>query len=290
MVAAKLGRGEEALGILRRVVQLQPDSAAAHSNLGMALAGDGFDLPAALEQFSEAIRLDQESATAHYNKGRVLNELNRPEEARLELDTACRLQPDYVEALYLLAQIEKQLGNIQRSVELLAHLVTLEPSNSDAQLLLGRNLVALGMTEDASHHLHLAVGANPNNEDALYSLAQAFSRMGKPEAKLYMDRFQELKQRREIDDRVQHLGSYGLEAANAQDWPQAVKDFTEAIELCGACPSSVDLHRNLGLIYVLKGDLAEGRRELQTALRIKPDDADSRKALESLSSKETTPH
>jgi tetratricopeptide (TPR) repeat protein len=203
-----------------------------------------------------------------------LYELNRFEESRVELETACRLQPDYPEALYLLAQVEKKTGNVQRSVELLDHLVTLEPSNSDAQLLLGRNLVILGNLD----------------EDALYSLAQALSRVGRPEAKVFLERFQNLKQQREVSDRIQKLGSYGLEAAEAKDWPQAVADFKEAIELCGQCTSNVDLHRNLGLIYILKGDLEEGKRELETVLRIKPNDADARKALQSLSNKETTPH
>src|SRR5258708_4049459 len=143
MIAAKLGRGEEAIEILQKVVQVQPDSAFAHLNLGAALSADGFDLQGALNQFSEAIRLDSKYAAAHYSEGRVLYELDRFEESRVELDTACRLQPDYPEALYLLAQVEKKTGNVQRSVELLDHLVTLEPSNSDAQLLMGRNLVIL---------------------------------------------------------------------------------------------------------------------------------------------------
>jgi tetratricopeptide (TPR) repeat protein len=289
MLKAKLGRGEAAVEILRKIANLQPDSAAAHSNLGMALAEDGFDLPGALEQFSEAIRLEPQSAPLHYNKGRVLNDLNRAEEARTDLDAACRLWPDNPEALYLLAQVEKQLGNIQRSSEVLDHLVLLEPSNADAQLLLGRNLLSLGKTEEAIHHLQIAVGVNPNNQDALYSLAQALGRIGKPEAKLYMERFQDLKLQVETDDRVQKLGSYGLEAANARDWPQAVARFKEAIDLCGQCASSADLHRNLGLIYVLKGDIESGRNELETALGIKPNDMDARKALESLPPKKTAP-
>ena len=86
------------------------------------------------------------------------------------------------------------------------------------------------------------------------------------------------------------MGSYGLEAANARDWPQAVTDFKEAIELCGQCASSVDLHRNLGLIYILKGEVEEGKKELEVVLRIKPNDTDARKALQSLSGKETTPN
>jgi tetratricopeptide (TPR) repeat protein len=289
MIAAKLGRGEEAIEILQKVLQVQPDSAFAHLNLGAALAAEGFDLLGALKQFSEAIRLDSGSAAAHYSKGRVLYELDRFEESRVELDTACRLQPDYPEALYLLAQVEKKTGNVQRSVELLDHLVTLEPSNSDAQLLMGRNLLILGNMEEAIHHMQIAVGVSPNNEDALYSLAQALGRVGRPEAKVFLERFQNLKQQREVNDRIQKLGSYGLEAANARDWPQAVADFKEAIELCEQCTSSADLHLNLGLIYILKGDLEEGKRELETVLRIKPNNADARKALQSLSNKESTP-
>src|SRR5207245_3905177 len=124
-------RGEEAIEILQRVAQVHPDSAFAHLNLGAALSMDGFDLPGALNQFSEAIRLDSKSAASYYSKGRVLFELNRFEESRTELDRACVLQPDYPEALYVFAQVEKKLGNVQRSVELLDHLVTLEPSNAD---------------------------------------------------------------------------------------------------------------------------------------------------------------
>jgi tetratricopeptide (TPR) repeat protein len=290
MIAAKLGRGDEAIEILQKVLQARPNSAIAHLNLGTVLSTDGFDLPGALAQFSEAIRLEPNSAAAHFSKGQVLFELNRFEESRAELDTACRLQPDNAQALYLFAQVEKKLGNVQRSVELLDHLVTLEPSNSDAQLFLGRNLVILGNTEEAIHHLQIAVGVNPNNEDALYTLAQALGRAGKPEANVFLERFQTLKQQREVNDRIQKLGSYGLEAAEAKDWPQAIKDFEEALELCGLCASAEDLHRNLGLIYVLKGDVEEGRRELETALRIRPDDTDARRALQSLPKKNSAPN
>jgi len=290
MLEVKLGHGEQAIEILRKVARQQPEFADAHSNLGMALAADGFDLPGALEQLSEAIRLEPRSAALLYSKGRILHDLNRAEEARRDLAAACQLQPDYHEALYLLAQVEQQLGNIQRSADILDQLVTREPSNADAQLLLGRNLVLLGKTEEAIHHLQIAVGVSPNNPDALYALGQALNRAGKPEAKLYLDRFEALKQQREVDDRVHTLGSYGLEAANARDWPQAVAHFKEAIDLCGDCPSRADLHRNLGLIYILKGEIENGRNELETALRIKPNDTDARKALETLPVKKAAPY
>src|SRR5260370_2145069 len=290
MILGKIGRGDEAIEIFQKVAQIQPDSAIAHLNLGSALSADGFDLPGAEDQFSEAIGLDPSSAPAHFSKGRVLFDLNRFEESRAELDTACRLRPDYIGALYLQAQVEKKIGNVQSSVETLNHLVALEPSNSDAQLLLGRNLLLLGKTDEAIHHLQMSVGASPNNEDALYALAQALNRVGSPESKVFLERFQTLKQQREVNDRIQKLGSYGLEAAEAQDWPQAVKNFKEALELCGLCASGEDLHRNLGLIYVLKGEVEAGRGELETALKLKPDDADARRALQSLPEKNSAPN
>src|SRR5260370_5457271 len=61
MIATKLGRGDEAIEILQKVLQARPSSTIAHLNLGMALSTDGFDLPGALAQFSEAIRLDSKA-------------------------------------------------------------------------------------------------------------------------------------------------------------------------------------------------------------------------------------
>src|SRR5260370_35514189 len=106
MILGKIGRGDEAIEIFQKVAQIQPDSAIAHLNLGSALSADGFDLPGAVDQFSEAIRLDPSSFAAHFSKGRVLFDRNRFEQARAELDTVCWLGPDTIVALYLHAQVD----------------------------------------------------------------------------------------------------------------------------------------------------------------------------------------
>jgi tetratricopeptide (TPR) repeat protein len=283
MTEAKLGHGKEAVEIFRKVVLLQPTSADAHVNLGIALA-DRYDLQGALEQFSEALRLDPRSAAAHCNRGRALYDVGRHAEARVELETACALKPNYPEALYLLAQVESRLGDVQKSTELLERLVKLTPGNADAQSLLGQNLLRLGRTDEALEHLRLAVQADPENSQALYNLAHTLEKSGKPEAQEYLARFNALETQRRLTDRVQQLGNFGLEAANARNWTQAIDDLKEALQICGDCRFSADLHRNLGLVYCHKGDIEDGKRELEAALKLKPDDADARKALEILSS------
>lgn len=55
----------------------------------------------------------------------------------------------------------------------------------------------------------------------------------------------------------QQLGNSALEAANAQNWSQAVEQMTEASRLCGTCPQSAPPHRNL---VRSTGGLAGSRR------------------------------
>jgi tetratricopeptide (TPR) repeat protein len=285
MAEGKLGHRQQAVEIFQKVVRLQPNSSLARLNFGITLA-DRYDLEGALEQFSEAIRLDPQSPAAHYNKGRVLYDLNRREMAGAELETACKLRPDYPAALYLLSLIERQLGNVQRSTELAERLVQLTPNDADAQSLLGQDLLRLGKTDEAIEHLRRAVEANPQNSEGLYNLARTLAQAGKPEAKEYMNRFDQLEKQRQLTDRVQQLGNFGLEAANARNWPQAIEDLQEALQICSDCRFSADLHRDLGLIYCRKGDLQNGKRELEAALQLQPRDPDARQAMEVIASLE----
>jgi Flp pilus assembly protein TadD len=58
--------------------------------------------------------------------------------------------------------------------------------------------------------------------------------------------------------------------------------MNEAIQLCGNCPQSAHLHKNLGLFYGRAGNIDEARRELRTALELEPNDTDARNALVAL--------
>jgi tetratricopeptide (TPR) repeat protein len=105
------------------------------------------------------------------------------------------------------------------------------------------------------------------------------SRMHDPEAAQYQDRFDALQKSQQIADRVSELGNFALEAANAQNWPQALQQMNEAIELCGNCPQSAHLHKNLGLFYGRTGRIGEAKKHLRAALQLAPNDADAQNAL-----------
>jgi tetratricopeptide (TPR) repeat protein len=283
MLQAKAGHGTEAIKSFQHAVTLEPGSAEAHLNLGIALA-DQFDRPASLKEFSEAERLDPNLPAAHFNLGRFFFETGKYEDARRELETAFHLQPDSVGALYFLALTARQENDAERSTELLQRVVKLQPDNADAQYLLGQNLERAGNTAEAIQHWKAAVQADSNHSQALYNLAKALDKMHDPEASQYRDRFEALQQSQKITDRVSELGNFALEAANAQNWPQAIEQMKEAIQLCGTCVQSAHLHKNLGLFYARTGEIGEAEKEMQAALTLAPNDADTQNALARLES------
>lgn len=281
MLQAKTGRGVDAVTSFRKAVTLEPTSAQAHLNLGIALV-DQFDRPHGFKEFSEAARLNPKLASAHYNLGRFFFETGKYEDADNELKTAIRIQPDYAGALYFLALTAKQENEPERSTALLEKVVALQPDNADAQYLLGQSLEHSSDTPGAIQHWKAAVQADPNNSSALYNLARSLKRVNAPEAEQYQTRLDALQKRQQISDRVSELGNEALEAANAQNWPQAVEQMNEAIQLCGDCPQSAHLHKNLGLFYGRTGNVAKAKKELQTTLQLTPNDTDAQNALATL--------
>ena len=134
-----MGKMSEAIALLRKVVALRPDLAATHLDLALALA-DSYDLPGALAETNEAVRLAPQSGVVHFYRGRVLYDLGRTTEAQPEFETACRLVPQMPEPRYFLALIDKQEGKFPLAAGLLEETVQLEPRNVMAWYLLGQSL------------------------------------------------------------------------------------------------------------------------------------------------------
>ena len=277
MVKTRLGAGES-IEAFRKAVSMDPESGEARVNLGIALA-DQFQLDAALVEFSEAVRLTPNSAAARYNKGRILVDLKRYREAKPELQAALRLEPANVHALYLLARAENQLGELERSSEHLTRLVAQQPKHADALYLLGQNFQSLGKTEQSVAAWIQAAEANPNHSEALYNLSRTLMKTNPDQAKTYQRRFVALQKKSQNADRAESLANVAIRAAQSKDWPKALAQLREALELCGECRIRADLHKNLGLIYCHSGDLVNGERQLRTALTMKPHDADIQQAL-----------
>jgi len=277
-VKVRLGKNEEGIALLREVVTLAPQSAAAHLDLAIALA-DSYNLPAALAETTLATKLAPNSAATHFNRGRVLFDLGKVSEAQPEFQTASRLAPDLAEPYYYLALIEEQNGDFAKAVNYLQTTVKLQPHNAPAWYLLGQNLEREGHTKEAIPAWREAIAIDPSYSQALWKLARALRLINPSEAERMMARYESVQKDRRILDRAATLGNDAVASMRAHELPEALRELKEAIRICGNCAIQANLHKNLGLLYCQIGDIDKGKQELLTARRTQPSDPDIARAL-----------
>jgi tetratricopeptide (TPR) repeat protein len=278
MVLTRMTRAEEGISYFQKVIELDPKSSGAHLNLGIAYA-DEFNLEGALAEFSEAVKLDPNSALAHYNKGRVLLDLRRDQDAKPALETAVRLNPQYAEPWYLLGLIEKSAGHPSEAVQALRKSAELDSRNPDTLFVLGQELLHTGDRAGAIAQWRKVIEINPEHGKALYNLSRQLAQSDPDESKRLQSRFDILQAQKQIIDRAQTLGNFALASAAAHDWPEAISQLKEGIQVCGGCTALGQLHKDLGLIYLHSGDTKKGLQELFEAKKLTPADPDIDKAI-----------
>jgi tetratricopeptide (TPR) repeat protein len=217
----------------------------------------------------------------------VLLDLGRNTEAKPDLEVASVLAPQMPEPYYFLAVIEKQAGHYNRAVPLLETVVKLQPRNATAWNLLGQSLEYGSRTQAAIAAWRHAVAIEPDNSQALWSLARATKPVDPDEAGRLMAHYSEVQKNHHIVDEAGSLGNDALAAGAAHDWPEAIRKFQKAIAVCGDCAIKADLHKKLGLTNCQMGDLKNGEKELRLAQTLKPADPDIERVLERIAAVRT---
>lgn len=100
----------------RDAIAAAPDSALAHSKLGVALAHQG-QLDAAIAEFSRAVAIYPGYAPAYSNLGNAYREKGMTAEAVAAYERAVALDPDYWIAHQNLGALYKQMGRVGEAVE-----------------------------------------------------------------------------------------------------------------------------------------------------------------------------
>jgi tetratricopeptide (TPR) repeat protein len=210
----------------------------------------------------------------------VLLDLGRNEEAKPDLELASRIGPQMSEPYYFLAVIEKQAGHYNRAVALLENVVRLQPENATAWNLLGKCYESTAQIPKAAAAWRHALALEPDNTQALWALSRAVKQTDPDEAARLTARYSEVQKKHRIVDEAGTLGNDALAAAGAHEWPEAIRQFQRAIEVCGDCAIKADLHKKLGLTECQMGDIERGEMELRLAQTLKPGDTDIKRALE----------
>jgi len=113
------------------------------------------DLDGAVAAYARRVELTPNDAAAHTDLGDVYRAQDRLDEALAEYLIGSLVDPASVKALVAAAQIHGAAGRDEAAVKLLRRAVTLEPSHLEARYALSRGLLHLGLTNDARRELEV---------------------------------------------------------------------------------------------------------------------------------------
>jgi Flp pilus assembly protein TadD len=166
------------LGIWRDTVEKRPDNPRAHSTLGQLLQQSG-QLPEAIAQDKEALRLKPDYAQAHNNLGVALCEAGKIPEGVAHYQEALRLQPNFAEACYNLGATLQLAGRNAEAIHYFERALELNPEYMDARTNLGIALAVTGKVSEAAEQFGEVLRQNPDSAEAHVNLAMALTQMGR---------------------------------------------------------------------------------------------------------------
>lgn len=213
-LAASMARQEaydDAKGMAERALELAPDSAVAHSTLGLAAFAGG-DMEAAETSFSRAVELDPETARAHAGlaeiyfaredfqaavdsatealdrndqltaaygiRGKANNALGNQAEAYGDLAMAITVNANDPAANLAFAQVYESQGNDSQAENYYDRVTKLDNAppgaKAEAYLALGRFAIEGRKIDEAVAHVKKALEAAPNSEKAKAGAAEAY--------------------------------------------------------------------------------------------------------------------
>jgi tetratricopeptide (TPR) repeat protein len=172
---------ENALQQFALAHDIRPSDPAPYINTGKVLVANG-DMTGAATQFSNAIRVDPQSATAHGDLGMLYYAQKRWLPAASELQIAATMQPSNKTNWLALFKAALAGGKFSLARTAVGHIEELSGPSEKAPANLGALQAAAGDYEGAIPNLQKGLAQDPSSSEVAFNLALAWLRTGKPEA------------------------------------------------------------------------------------------------------------
>ena len=137
---------------------------------------------AAIEAFSGAIALRDDSMLAHLRRGEAYRRRGEPEAALRDFRAASRIDRHAVKPAELMGDVEYDLGRFAKAVEAYRRCVGIDDANARTQYKLGLALFRAGDAAGAAPPLRRASALDPRMAEARYALGLSLRHEGQRDA------------------------------------------------------------------------------------------------------------
>jgi tetratricopeptide (TPR) repeat protein len=173
-----------ALRDLRERQRKNPESAQAANDLALAYFAQE-DTVRALRYIQKAIRLALRGAEYHYNRGQILLNQERLEEAAESCERALSLEPDHADWCCALGKLyAKRMGDYDRALPLFQQAIRVDPSNPFGYVGVGRCAIQGRSVKEASACARAFVPFAQTEFDLDRGVARALEHYGRYEEAL----------------------------------------------------------------------------------------------------------
>jgi len=275
---AKAGRDAEAIAQFREVMRLKPDHADAYLGLGVILAKQPGGKAEAISLYETALRLREHYVEAHFALGVALSDdPARRAEAIEHLEVAAGLQPYFAPAQTALGALLAQ--DRSRLGEALTHYRTAlqyHPESAAVHRGYADALARAGSLDTALAEYNAALRLDPNDAIAHFHLGDVLAHTRRL-SEASTEYAKALKLDPNLTAARLHYAALLAQQPDGRD--EALREVETAVRLN---PNDADAHNTLGIIAIQRGDATRARAEWEAALRVNPSDRDARANLQRL--------
>lgn len=172
------GQYDEAINHFSRAAEIQIDGEDTFYNLGAAYYKRG-DINDAIRNWLRVIELNPSNVTARYHLGSVLLEQKRSEEAAEQFREAVRYKPDFKAAVTNLGVALERMGHAEEAVPQYERAIELDPNDALPRDNLIKVLNKLERYEEALAACQDAIRLAPNNAEWRYQCGRALEGLGR---------------------------------------------------------------------------------------------------------------
>ena len=202
-VFARAGKPDEAIANYQKALQIDPQSAVVHFNLG-SLMGMRGNIEQSKLHLEQAVKFDPNYAEAYSNLGNVQLMLGSTKEASASYRKALELNPGFDDTRFNLGMALLRGKEFKDAIEQFQIIVKKNPENAEAQFLLGNALAAGGKLDAAIENFREVIRLKPDFDDAYVGLARALAMKGHTEEamQVYQKALAILKSKKQADKNV----------------------------------------------------------------------------------------
>ncbi len=174
----KRGREEDAIAHFQEAIEIQPDDAEAHNNLGSAFFLEG-RVDEAVAQFQKALETQPDFAEARNNLGLALLQKGRVDEAIAQFQQTLEIQPDSAEAYNNLGTAFSRKGQLDKAIMYSQKALEIQPDYAEAHNNLGSALFLEGRVDEAIAQFQKTLEIQPDSAEPHNNLGNALRQEGR---------------------------------------------------------------------------------------------------------------